>query len=129
MFLSDWSLNFIIFIMVLLHHFVEYYITKLYYSILLYLIMSWLFIHYFLYHSFSIFIFILLLILLSPFKLCLILCCICCFIWYWCHCIYYHFTSLFMPRNPLSQIIGKRTIVSFFFFSRHIWRHAFFCFF
>ena len=41
-FSSDWSLNFIIFVMVLLHHIMVYYITKLHYSRLLYLILSWL---------------------------------------------------------------------------------------
>ena len=41
---SDWSLNFIIFVMVLIDHIIVYYITKLHYSRLLYLIISWLFI-------------------------------------------------------------------------------------
>ena len=40
--LSDLSLNFIIFLMVLLHHIIVYYITKLHYSRLLYLILPWL---------------------------------------------------------------------------------------
>ena len=38
-FFSDWSLNFIIFVMLLLHHIIVYYITKLHYSRLLYLIL------------------------------------------------------------------------------------------
>ena len=41
---SDWFLNFIIFVTVLLHHVIVYYIPKLHCSRLLYLIMSWLFI-------------------------------------------------------------------------------------
>ena len=39
-FFSDWSLNFIIFVMVLLHDIIVYYVTKLHYSRLLYLILS-----------------------------------------------------------------------------------------
>ena len=55
-FLFDWSLHFIIIIMVLLHHVIVYYITKFHYSRLLYLITSWLLISYCSYCSLSIFI-------------------------------------------------------------------------
>ena len=68
------------------------------------------------YYSVSIFIFILLLVFFSSFKFYLILCCIGCFILYLCYCIYHHFMSLFIPRNPLSQKLGKRPTVFIFLF-------------
>ena len=58
-----------------------------------YLIVCWLISVLFLLFFFS-FCFIFLLVLLSPFKFCLILCCICCFISHLCYCIYYQFISL-----------------------------------
>ena len=67
------------------------------------------------------FCFIFLLVLLSPFKFCLILCCICCFISYFCYCIYYQFISLFRVI-PWARNVGKRPVVSFLFSSRHIWK-------
>ena len=69
------------------------------------------------------FYFIFLLVLLSPFKFCLILCCICCFISYLCYCIYYQFISL-SRVIPWARNVGKRPAVSFFFSSRHIWKHV-----
>ena len=110
---SDSSLS--IFVMVLLHHIIRYYITKLHYSRLLYFILSWLlfiivFIILFSFH------FIFLLVLLSPFKFYLILCCICCFISYLCYCIYYHYISLCIPRNLLNQKCGEKTNSFILFF-------------
>ena len=70
------------------------------------------------------FCFIFLLVLLSPFKFYLILCCICCLISYLRYCIYYHFISLFIPRNPLSQKCEKKTNRFILFSSRHIWKHV-----
>ena len=77
------------------------------------------------FYSLSVFIFILLLVLLSLFKFYLILCCICCFIWYLCYCIYYHFISLFIPRNPLGQKYGEKTN-SFILFFLWIYMKTFF---
>ena len=53
--------------------------------------------------------FIFLLVLLSSFKFCSILCCICCFLSYFCYRIYYQFISLFIPHNPLSQKCAEGT--------------------
>ena len=118
-----WSLNFIIFVMVPLHHIIVYYITKLHYSRLFSYYVVIIYLVLFLLFSFC-FHFILLLVLLSPFKFYLIMCCICCFISYLCYCIYYHFISLFIPRNLLGQKCGeKKPTVSFFFSVRHIWKH------
>ena len=73
-----------------LNYIILYYNTKLHYSRLSYLLMSLPIQHCFCY-SLSIFIFNLLLVLLSPFKFSLISCRICCFISYFCYCLYYHF--------------------------------------
>ena len=83
----------------------------------------------FFYYSLSIFIFILLLVLLAPFKFYLILCCICCFISYLCYCLHYrlyYYSSRFISwvKNA-----GWRPTVSFFFSSRHIWKHVLILFF
>ena len=48
---------------------------------------------------------------------------------YLCYCIYYQFISLCILRNPLTQKWGKRPTVSFFFFSRHIWKQVLLFFF
>ena len=73
-----------------LNYIILYYNTKLHYSRLSCLLMSLPIQHCFCY-SLSIFIFNLLLVLLSPFKFSLISCRICCFISYFCYCLYYHF--------------------------------------
>ena len=106
---SDWSLNFIIFVMVLIDHIIVYYITKLHYSRLLYLIMSWL--------LFSI-VFIILFLFLFYFSISftftlqilfdLVL-----------HLLFYLvfvLLYLFIPRNPLSQKCGEKTNSFILFF-------------
>ena len=60
-----------------------------------------------------------------PMKFYLIMCCICCFISYLCYCIYYHFISLFIPRNPLGQKCGEKTN-SFILFFLSIYMKTFF---
>ena len=81
------------------------------------------------YYSLSIFIFILLLALLAPFKLYLILYCICCFISYLCYCICYRLYYYLSRVISWAKNIRWRPTVSFFFSSRHISKHILILFF
>ena len=110
--------------MVLLHYIIVYYVTKLHYSRLLYLTLSWL-LFSILFIILFLFLFYFSISLLSNFKFCLIWCCICRFISYLSYCIYYQFISLCIPRYPLNQKCGEKPTGSFFFSSRHIWKHIF----
>ena len=106
-FFSDWSLNFIIFVMVLLHHIMVYYITKLHYSRYLYLILSWLllsivFIIIFLFSFYFSISFTFTLQILFDLVLHLLFYLV--FVLLYLLSIY-----IIIPRNPLSQKCGEKT--------------------
>ena len=83
----------------------------------------------FYYYYLSIFIFKLLSVLLAPFKFYLILCCIYCFISYLCYCFYYRLYYYLSGVISWVKNVRWRPAVSFFFSSRHIWKHVLILFF
>ena len=97
------SLNFITFVMVLLHHIIVYYISKLHYSRLLYLILSWL-----LFSTAFIILFLFSFYFSISFTFTLQILFVLHLLFYLVFVLLY-LLSLCIPRNPLSQKCGEKT--------------------